>query len=99
VATRRREPVRTCVGCREEAGKRALIRLVRGPDGAVRADATGRAPGRGAYLHADAACLEAARRRRALERALKAEVPDTLWTDLPLPLAGEGRGGGSAAPG
>ncbi|HKA48938.1 MAG TPA: YlxR family protein, partial [Candidatus Dormibacteraeota bacterium] len=39
----RREPVRTCVGCRQEAGKRALIRLVRGPDGIVRPDPTGRA--------------------------------------------------------
>jgi uncharacterized protein len=79
---RRHEPVRTCVGCREEGGKRGLIRLVRGPDGAVRADPTGRAHGRGAYLHPDAACLEAARRRHALERALKAEVPEALWGEL-----------------
>jgi predicted RNA-binding protein YlxR (DUF448 family) len=48
----------------------------------VRADPTGRAHGRGAYLHADQACLELARRRRALERALKAEVPATLWEEL-----------------
>ena len=78
----RREPVRTCVGCREEAGKRALIRLVRGPDGAVRPDPTGRAHGRGAYLHADPACFQVARKRRSLERALKAEVPDALWEEL-----------------
>ena len=80
--TPRREPVRTCVGCRDEAGKRGLIRLVRGPDGAVRADPTGRAHGRGAYLHADPACFDAARRRRALERALRAEVPAAFWEDL-----------------
>ncbi len=70
------------MGCREESGKRALIRLVRGQDGAVRPDPTGRAHGRGAYLHADAACLTAARSRRALERALKAEVPAELWEEL-----------------
>lgn len=70
------------MGCREEAGKGALTRLVRGPDGSVRADPTGRAHGRGAYLHADPACLELARRRRALERALKAEVPAALWDEL-----------------
>lgn len=79
---RRHEPVRTCVGCREEAGKRALIRLVRGPDGAIRPDPTGRAHGRGAYLHADAACVAAARSRRALERSLKGDVPDGLWAEL-----------------
>jgi uncharacterized protein len=83
---RRHEPVRTCVGCREEAGKRGLIRLVRDPDGAVRRDATGRAPGRGAYLHPDPACFETARRRRALQRALKAEVPDSLWEELTSPV-------------
>ena len=79
---RRHEPVRTCVGCREEAGRRGLIRLVRGPDGAVQADPTGRAHGRGAYLHPDPACFDAARRRHALERALRAEVPGTLWEEL-----------------
>ena len=80
--SQRREPVRTCVGCREEAGKRGLIRLVRGEDGVVRRDPTGRAHGRGAYLHDDAACLELARKRRALQRALKSEVPDALWEEL-----------------
>jgi predicted RNA-binding protein YlxR (DUF448 family) len=78
----RHEPVRTCVGCREEAGKRALIRLVRGPDGAVRTDPTGRAQGRGAYLHADPACLALARSRRALERSLKVDVPAAFWEEL-----------------
>ena len=83
---RRHEPVRTCVGCREEAGKRALIRLVRGPDGVVRRDPTGRAHGRGAYLHTDPACFDLARRRRALQRALKAEVPEPLWEELAAPV-------------
>lgn len=78
----RREAVRTCIGCREEAGKRGLIRLVRGPDGKVRPDPTGRAAGRGAYLHRDAACIEQARKRHALERALKAQVADGVWAEL-----------------
>ena len=82
---RRHEPVRTCVGCREEAGKRALIRLVRDPAGVVRRDPTGRAHGRGAYLHDDPACFERARRRRALQRALEAEVPEALWEELTAP--------------
>jgi len=82
VPSLRHDPVRTCVGCREEAGKRGLIRLVRGPDGIVRRDPTGRAHGRGAYVHDDPACLELARKRRALQRALKSEVPDALWEDL-----------------
>jgi predicted RNA-binding protein YlxR (DUF448 family) len=70
--------VRTCVGCREEGTKTSLVRLVRGADGTVHLDPPGRAPGRGAYLHLTERCIDQARRRKALERALKAKVPDTL---------------------
>jgi predicted RNA-binding protein YlxR (DUF448 family) len=78
----RQDPSRTCVACRETGGKRGLLRVARTPEGSVVYDRGGRAPGRGAYLHPDAACIQLARRRRALERALKAQVPETLWTDL-----------------
>jgi uncharacterized protein len=70
------------VACRQPAGKRWLIRLVRTPEGAVAVDTTGRAHGRGAYLHPDPDCLATARKRRALERALKTQVPDTVWDEL-----------------
>jgi predicted RNA-binding protein YlxR (DUF448 family) len=76
------KPVRTCVGCREEAGKRDLIRLVRRPEGGVVLDKTGREPGRGAYLHARAECIEIARKRRALDRALGAPVQPEVWVQL-----------------
>ena len=76
------EPVRTCLACREEGAKGALVRLVRGPDGAVRVDRTGGAPGRGAYLHRDAKCVELARKRRQLERSLGATISPELWSVL-----------------
>jgi predicted RNA-binding protein YlxR (DUF448 family) len=78
----RREPVRTCVGCREEAGKRGLIRVVKRPEGGAAVDATGRAAGRGAYLHGDPVCVETARKRRALERALRTTIQPELWSSL-----------------
>ena len=77
-----REPVRTCVACRQEAGKGALIRVVRRADGMAAVDREGGAPGRGAYLHSDAACVETARKRRAIERSLKASVGPELWAEL-----------------
>jgi predicted RNA-binding protein YlxR (DUF448 family) len=80
----RREPVRTCVACRQEAGKRALVRVVRDSAGRVALDAAGRAPGRGAYLHRDPACLEIARKRKALDRALRATAGPELWAELGL---------------
>ena len=76
------QPVRTCVACRQEAGKADLIRLVRKPDGRVGVDRAGRAPGRGAYLHATAECIELARKRRSVDRALKTPVQPELWLEI-----------------
>ena len=76
------EPVRTCVGCRGEAGKAGLIRVVRRPEGGAAIDRTGSAAGRGAYVHPDAACVGLARKRRALDRALRTQIQPELWTEL-----------------
>jgi uncharacterized protein len=70
VATR--VPERTCVGCRTRSLKTDLVRMVRTTDGAIRVDAA--APGRGAYVHRSADCLEMALRRRAIDRALRTSV-------------------------
>jgi predicted RNA-binding protein YlxR (DUF448 family) len=78
----KRVPARTCVACRQEAGKRELLRFVRRPDGVAALDPTGRAPGRGAYVHASPECLEQARRRKTLERALGASVAPATWSEL-----------------
>ena len=70
-----KQPQRTCVVCRSTTAKRALHRIVRSPAGSVGYDPTGKAPGRGAYLCGQPACLEAALRRGSIQRALK--VTDT----------------------
>jgi hypothetical protein len=79
---RHHEPARTCVACRQEASKGELIRVVRQADGSAALDLTGHAPGRGAYLHRDPECLEAARKSRKLERSLGAVVPAELWPQI-----------------
>jgi len=50
-------PTRTCVGCREQAPPEELVRFVLGPDASVAPDLAARADGRGAWVHARAACL------------------------------------------
>jgi uncharacterized protein len=65
-----REPERSCVGCRERAPKAELVRIARTPAG-VRVDPHGDAPGRGAYVHRDPACVVAALRKGALVSALR----------------------------
>lgn len=77
------EPVRTCVACRQEGGKQDLVRFRRSADGKVERDPVGAAGGRGAYLHPTPVCLEMARRRHSLERALKAQLPDGFWEPFP----------------
>ncbi len=75
----RRAPIRTCVACRQSEGKKGLVRLVRLPGGAgVALDPSGKAAGRGAYLHASAECIALALKKKALERSLKTPLPDAL---------------------
>ena len=56
----RKIPQRQCVGCREMKEKKALLRIVRTPEGEVLSDATGKKYGRGAWLlaHLHAARLQ-----------------------------------------
>jgi predicted RNA-binding protein YlxR (DUF448 family) len=98
-------PLRMCVGCREALAKRSLTRVVRGPEG-VRIDPSGKASGRGAYVHNRRACWEKAL-HGALAQALKTEItapdrealegymlrlsPDeAISTDLPQTAGGTG---------
>lgn len=69
-------PQRTCVGCRAVNAKRQLVRLVRTAAGAVRVDPTGKAEGRGAYLHNRRACWIAALTGQALNHALKTTLTE-----------------------
>ncbi|MCZ2108257.1 MAG: YlxR family protein [Dehalococcoidia bacterium] len=67
----RHVPQRTCIACRQEAGKRALIRIVRTPDQRIIIDETGRANGRGAYLHPVRTCWVKALKGGTIKNALK----------------------------
>jgi len=65
-----------------EGGKRALIRVVRRAQGGAAVDASGHASGRGAYLHPEPQCIESARKKRSLERALRTSIQPELWSEL-----------------
>jgi uncharacterized protein len=76
------EPVRTCIGCRQQAAKSELVRVTVVVDAqgqrAVVVDPGGAAPGRGAHLHPATACYELAVRRKAFGRALRWKGPGGL---------------------
>ena len=75
-------PQRTCIACRQTGAKRQLIRVVRGTDGSVTIDPSGKRSGRGAYLCDSSACWLVALKRGVLQRALKIEsiAEDDLQT-------------------
>ena len=75
-------PQRQCMGCRERKEKRELIRVVRAPDGGVSLDFRGKAPGRGAYICPDMACLKKALRSKALDRSLEVTIPEEIYARL-----------------
>jgi predicted RNA-binding protein YlxR (DUF448 family) len=70
---RKHVPMRTCVVCRDKAGKRQLTRVVRTPEG-VFVDPTGKMNGRGAYVCEQ--CWERAVHSDVLAKALKAPLTE-----------------------
>lgn len=95
-------PQRTCVACRQTAGKRALIRLVRVGD-SVEVDPTGKRAGRGMYLHATRDCwtnaLQGGRIGQALKMRLTPEDRDALLHYMEsLPVSVDEPAEGAASP-
>ena len=78
----RKIPQRQCVGCREMKDKKALLRIVKTPEGETLLDATGKKSGRGAYVCPDPECLKKARKSRALERAFDTAIPAEVYDAL-----------------
>ena len=81
-------PQRQCVGCREMKDKKALLRIVKTPEGEICVDATGKKSGRGAYICPDAQCLQKARKSRALERAFEAAIGPDIYEALQAQIEG-----------
>lgn len=75
----KRVPLRKCTGCGEMKPKKDLVRVVKSPEGEISLDLTGRKPGRGAYVCRSAACLQAARKARRLERAFSCAIPAEVY--------------------
>ena len=75
-------PMRQCMGCRERREKRQMIRVVRGTDGHVGLDFSGKLNGRGAYICPNIECLKKARKSNALDRSLEVEIPEEVYDRL-----------------
>ncbi len=81
-------PQRQCMGCRERKNKRDMIRVVRGTDGTVSLDFSGKLNGRGAYLCPDPECLKKAIRSKSLDRSLEVTIPQEVYARLEKEMEG-----------
>lgn len=91
----RKVPIRRCTGCGEGKPKKELVRIVRNQEGEISLDLTGKKPGRGAYICANAACLAKARKARRLENAFGTQIPPQVYELLEQQIAVAEQGGKS----
>ena len=85
-------PQRQCMGCRERKEKRAMIRVVRTPEGEVTLDFSGKKNGRGAYLCPNPDCLKKAIKTKSLDRSLEVTIPEDVYERLTKEIEVENHG-------
>ena len=66
--------LRTCVVCGAKTDKKELVRVVRNQAGSVQVDATGKQPGRGAYLCHKQTCWDRALKKNRLGHTLRGPI-------------------------
>lgn len=75
-------PQRQCLGCRQMKPKNELVRIIRTPLDEIQLDVTGKMNGRGAYICREKACFDKAVKSKAVDRALKMDVPEEIYLNI-----------------
>lgn len=75
-------PMRSCVVTNERLPKSELLRIVRTPEGMVKADLTGKLNGRGAYIKKDEETLDKAIKTKVLSRHLECTISDEVYEEI-----------------
>ncbi|MFQ3549728.1 MAG: YlxR family protein [Armatimonadota bacterium] len=81
MSRKKKEPIRTCIGCRESCEKKKLTRIVRTAEG-IKIDPTGKLAGRGAYLCDSKECLKSVLKNNRLSKALKTNISDDILKEI-----------------
>lgn len=68
-----------CAGCSDHKDKKALIRVVKSPDGVISLDLTSKKAGRGAYVCPSLTCLKKARKARRFEKTFSSQIPEEVY--------------------
>lgn len=86
MSTRKKVPLRRCVGCGEMKNKKDMIRVLKTQE-EILLDTTGKKNGRGAYLCFSKECFEKAVKNKGLERSFKMSIPGEVYENLGKELA------------
>lgn len=78
----KKTPQRMCIACREMKDKKALIRIVKSPEGEISLDFTGKKNGRGAYICNDEACIKKCCKARLINKNFSCEVSPDIYEKL-----------------
>ena len=78
----RKQPVRTCVACREGKPKAEMLRVVRTPDGEIKIDPTGKCAGRGAYVCNEPSCVEKCVKKRIFDKVFEVRLSDEDYASI-----------------
>ena len=77
--TKKKIPMRMCIGCGEHKPKRELVRVVKNKEGNIFLDVSGKAAGRGAYVCKQVDCLQIIKEKRKLNRAFSQEIGEEIY--------------------
>ena len=80
--SKKKVPMRKCVGCGEMKAKKELLRVLRTEEGEFVLDTTGRKNGRGAYVCVSRECFGKAVKNKGLERSFKQAIPKEVYEIL-----------------
>ncbi|QDI90266.1 YlxR family protein [Salicibibacter halophilus] len=79
---KRKTPLRKCIVTGEMKAKKELVRIVRGTDGHVSVDPTGKKNGRGSYITNTEECFALAKKKDLLSRHLKVNIDEESYERL-----------------
>ena len=72
-------PMRMCIACREMKPKKEMFRVVKNAEGEVAVDATGKMPGRGAYICGAEDCQKKLTDKKLLHKAFGTSVDSEIY--------------------